>query len=79
MAGQKEANLILLKSTKEKYEIDLITVILKENNIPYEIKNETIDGHMKIVTGSFFYEIKIYIREIDFEKAKELLEPFMNI
>ncbi len=66
----------LLAVIDDKIELFLYEGILKNNNIPYEIKQNGADGYKKIIMGVGAYSVPadIYVPEEFYEKAVELTE-----
>ncbi|NLY85411.1 MAG: DUF2007 domain-containing protein [Tissierellia bacterium] len=69
----KDIQLRLLKTVDTNFELDLITNLLKENDIPYILKDHGTGGYMRIISGSSIYGTDILVEELFFEKAKEIL------
>lgn len=67
----------LLKTTNNNADFNLIIQFLKDNNIAYMVRETSLGGHMKIVSGSNIYgSTSIYVDEDKFEKANSLIELF---
>lgn len=66
----------LLAVMDDKIELFLYEGILKNNKIPYEIKQKGVDGYKKIIMGVGAYSVPadIYVPEELYEKAVELTE-----
>jgi len=71
--SNKDINLKLLKTVDNNFELDLISNLLEENNIPYILKDHGTGGYMRIIAGSSIYSTDILVEESFFEKANELL------
>lgn len=67
-------DLINLRSTVDEIELNMIKDILKDNGIPYIIKDHGPGGHMRIIGGSSLYGTDVMIDKRDFERANALLE-----
>lgn len=64
----------LLISVDKNIELFLYEGILKQNDIPYIIKQKDIGNYMKILAGAASHSTpaEIYVGELDYEKAIEL-------
>lgn len=68
--------MILLRTTNDIHELNIIKELLDENNIPYVIKDHGIGGYMRIISGHSLYGTDILVEESTAEKAKEILDEF---
>ncbi|MBN1623595.1 MAG: DUF2007 domain-containing protein [Clostridia bacterium] len=66
----------LLVTVEKSVELFLYEGILKQNEIPYLVKQKSVGGYMKIIAGSISHSVPadIYVGELDYEKALELTE-----
>ncbi|NLW22655.1 MAG: DUF2007 domain-containing protein [Tissierellia bacterium] len=71
-----DLDLILLKTAGNDYELNTITSILDENNIPYLVKEKGIGGYMRIISGSSLYGADILVEKSMYEKAKSIIDEF---
>lgn len=71
-----EFEMILLKTTSDNYELDLIKNLLDDQNIPYVLKDQGIGGYMRIISGDSLYGTDIFVEKALFEKAKTILDEF---
>lgn len=53
--------------------------ILKENNIPYFVRNAGAQGYTKHIIGEYFVPDYVYVMPQYYDKAKELYEVYMNL
>lgn len=67
---------VVLKTTNDEYELNMIKEILDDNKIPYIIKDHGAGGYMRIIGGSSFYGTDILVEISDFEKAEFILSQF---
>ena len=52
--------------------------ILEDNNVPYIVKDDDSGGYMKIIAGTSIYNKKIFVSNMDYEKAYDLVEEFIE-
>lgn len=66
----------LLVTVERSVELFLYEGILKQNEIPYLVKQKSVGGYMKIIAGplSNSQSAEIYVSEFDYERALELTE-----
>lgn len=70
-----EIGLILLRTTSNNFELEMIKSILDDNNIPYILKDYGIGGYMRIISGdSSPYRTDILVESSTYNRAKEILE-----
>lgn len=70
---------IELFSSMDEILIGQICAVLEENNIAF-VKNEDGAGeYTSVVMGTNIFEKKILVNEENYEKAKELIEPIINM
>lgn len=74
----KEYKEIELFSSTNDYEILQIESILKDNKIPFIKTNNSNGSYMNLYMGSSIQEKKIFISEESYDKAKDLILPFIN-
>lgn len=53
--------------------------ILKENNIPYQTKNEGVQGYTKLLFGEYSVPEYVYVMPQYYDRAKEFYEAYMNL
>lgn len=70
----QEINLKTLIKTSDRIMLSLIESILKENGIPYILKDKGTGGYLKIITGASIYDTEVLVSDKDFEKARELVD-----
>lgn len=68
-----DLQMVVLKTSNNNYEIDLIKSLLEENEIPYILKERGIGGYMKIISGSSFFGTDILVEKSSFERAKAII------
>ena len=68
-----DIELVNLISTNDNTELTLIESILKNNSIPFILKEKESGSYMKIIGGFSLYGTDIYVEKNDFEKANELI------
>lgn len=70
-----EIELVLLKSINNNYDLDIITTILDDNNIPYIVKEHGAGGYMRIIGGdTSLYRTDILVEKSTYEQAKEIID-----
>lgn len=69
-----DIQLVLLRTANNNFELDLITNLLEDNNIPYVLKDHGSGGYMRIIGGSSIYGTDILVDEGFFERANEILD-----
>ena len=73
-----DIELVNLTTTNNNYELTVIEGILKNNSIPYILKDKESGAYMKIISGFSLYGTEIYVEKNDLEKANELISEFPN-
>ena len=73
-----EPKLVKLITVYNNYELGIIEGILKDNKIPYLVKEVGANSYMKIVTGAILNATDIMIEESQLEKAKELTDGIID-
>lgn len=71
---EDKVELVLLRSLVDNYEMDLVSGLLEEANIPFIVKERGIGGYMKIIGGSSVFGTDIYVDKKAYEKAEEILD-----
>lgn len=66
--------MILIHNCANEREAEMITTILKENNINCIVRSSPSGEYMKIRTGYTIYGFDIYVNESDVASAKQILE-----
>ena len=74
--SKEKVELVLLKSTSDNYELNLIKSLLEEADIPFIIKERGGGGYMKIIGGISVFGTDIYVDESTFKKSEEILASF---
>ncbi len=70
--------LVALTEVENEFELGIVTAILKDNGIPFIIKNKGSGGYMRIVTGSSPYGSSIMVEKSMLERARELITPLIE-
>lgn len=68
----------LVKEVNPTYS-GLYADLLKENDIPFLVRQAGVDGYLKIVTGGFWGPDNYYVRPEDYDKALEIYNAFIEI
>lgn len=71
---EDKVELVLLRSLVDNYEMDLVSGLLEEANIPFIVKERGSGGYMKIIGGSSVFGTDIYVDKEAYEKAEEVLD-----
>lgn len=66
----------LLITAANEVELGMITVILKENEVPFITKDKGPGGYMRVYTGASIWGTDILVNEADFDKATDLIANF---
>ncbi len=72
----KDKDLELLTTATDRIYLSIIESVLKDNNIPYLVKDRGCGTVVKVVMGFSIFGADIYVLNKDIEKASELLEQF---
>lgn len=75
--GKGEDGARLLTTANGKVELMMLEGLLKDNEIPYLLKDHEAGNYMRIVGGFSIYGTDIRVRDEDYERAKELLDAYM--
>ena len=67
-----------LFSSVDHFQITQICEILKQNEIPYILKEAGSGAYLNISMGDSMQEKKIYVSSEDFDKASELIKNFIS-
>ncbi|MTV49017.1 hypothetical protein GJ688_08500 [Heliobacillus mobilis] len=62
-----------LINVADVYEAEVVESILQEANIPFLRKYVGTDGYLKIVTGGTFNNVELYVPEIFYDDAVNLI------
>ncbi|MDL2310659.1 DUF2007 domain-containing protein [Peptostreptococcaceae bacterium OttesenSCG-928-C18] len=73
-----EINKKLLLETVDEFVYLTVIQILKENNVPYIVKDDETGGYMKIIAGFSIYNKEVFVSKEDYERAYKLVENFIN-
>ena len=74
--GSNEINPVLLRTTNNNIELNIIKEVLEQNEIPYIIKDHGIGGYMRIISGDSIYGTDILVEESQIERAESLINEF---
>lgn len=74
--SEDKVELVLLRSTNDNYQLNLIKALLEDSDIPFIIKECGSGGYMKIIGGISVFGTDIYVDKITLKKAEELLQGF---
>ncbi|MDD2447541.1 MAG: DUF2007 domain-containing protein [Tissierellia bacterium] len=77
MPNNKDIELVLLKSTNNQFELDIIKGLLEDNQIPCLIQEKGSGGYLKIITGSSLFGSDILVERSQYEKAMELISSVL--
>lgn len=78
-ATLKDKDLELLTTANDNVYLSIIESILKDNNIPYLVKDRGCGTVVKLVMGFSIFGADVYVMKKDMSKASELLEQFTVI
>lgn len=70
----EELELVVLKAINNQQEFNIISVLLKDNEIPFMVKDYGSGGYMRIIGRTSIYRTDILVEKSMFEKAKALLD-----
>lgn len=65
-----------LITVANEVELGMITVILKENDVPFLSKDKGPGNYMRVYTGTSIWGTDILVNEADFDKATDLIANF---
>ncbi len=71
-------DLVVLRTVENEFEMNMITAILKDNEIPFLVKNKGSGSYMRIITGSSPFRTDIMVDKKSFEDAMELIIPIIG-
>ncbi len=74
--SEDKVKLVLLRSTSDQYELNLIKGLLDEAGIPFIIKEPGSSGYMRIIGGSSVFGSNVYVDASSFKEAEEILSSF---
>lgn len=69
---------VLLIETVDEFIYMTVTEILEDNKIPYYAEDDYSGGYMKLIGGISLYNKKIYVSNMDYKKAYNLIENFIK-
>ncbi len=75
LAGGEKIEPVLLATFEDLVSSEIFKDILTDNKIPY---SDSEDDVMKVVFGGGFASEEIYVDKIDYDKALELYNEFME-
>lgn len=62
-----------LMVVSSQLELNIVTAVLEDNDIPFYIKDQSAGNSMRILSGSTIYNAEIIVGEEDYEEAKDLV------
>lgn len=74
--SSNEINTVLLRTTNNNIELNIIKELLEQNEIPYIIKDHGVGGYMRIISGDSIYGTDILVEESIIERAESLINDF---
>jgi len=77
MSNKEDLELVLLKMANNKFELDIITGLLEDNQIPYIIQDKASGGYMKIIAGSSIFGSDILVEKSQYKEAMELISRIL--
>lgn len=78
MKENKEEIEVQIFSSANEYEIKQICAILKENNIPFIVKNDGSGSYMNLYMGQSIQEKRVFISKDDYDKSINLISSFIS-
>ena len=72
-AKQKETEIVRLYITSDPCQLGLVCGVLKENGLPFLLKDRGTGGYLRVVSGISVFGTEILVNKDDLEKAKELM------
>lgn len=77
MNNKKDSiEMVVLKTTSDNYELDLIKNLLDDASIPYVLKDHGAGGYMRVFGGSSLYGTDILVEASVFEEAMDIIDEF---
>lgn len=74
--GSNEINPVVVRTTNNNLDLNIIKDILDQNKIPYIVRDRGVGGHMRIVSGDSIYGTDILVEESVFERADSIISEF---
>lgn len=71
-----EVEMVILRTTNNNHELNIIKAMLEEHGIPYLVKDRGIGGYMRIISGSSPYGTDVLVDILDIKKAEIILNEF---
>lgn len=68
----------ILLETADEFTYLTVKEILKDNDIPYIVKDDYSGGYMKVIAGRSIYNKKIIVSNMDYDKAYDLVGEFID-
>ena len=75
-ASVKDRDLELLTTANDNIYLSITESLLKDNDIPYLVKDRGCGTVVKVVMGFSIFGADVYVLKKDIERASELLEQF---
>lgn len=73
-----KVDLVILRTIESEFEMNMISAILEDNNIPFIVKDKGAGNYMRIITGSSPFRTDIMVESKSYEKAIELIAPIIS-
>lgn len=70
----KNNDWVYLISINDLFLQDLITTLLLENDILFQIKNNESGDYMNIVAGFSIYGVEVFVYKSDYKKAMDIID-----
>lgn len=67
---------VQLFTSIDEYMIEQVCAILDKNNIPFIKKTDGSGSYINISMGQSLQETRIFVNEVDYDRALKLIEPF---
>lgn len=71
-------DLVVLRTIENEFEMNMISAILEDNNIPFIVKNKGSGSYMRILTGFSPFQTDILVDSGSLDKALELINPIIG-
>ena len=76
--AKADKDTVLLTTTHDEVEKNIICGILEEEQIPFLVKDRGAGDAVRVVTGYSMYGCDIYVPAALYEKANALLDDYRN-
>ncbi len=75
---EAEVSLVHLVSINNNMDLGIVETILRDNNVPYIIRDSGSGSYMRIISGTSIFSTDIFVEESSYEKALALIDIFVN-